>query len=82
VVPLRLGGGTRLKIVEAMAMGRAIVSTSTGSRPSRGATFALRTNRQPCGRGEPAVRPSPVWAVRIGQLAWSGRSRASTVRSW
>src|SRR5205085_8887606 len=27
VVPLRLGGGTRLKIVEAMAMGKAIVST-------------------------------------------------------
>jgi glycosyltransferase involved in cell wall biosynthesis len=30
VVPLRLGGGTRLKIVEAMAMGTAIVSTSLG----------------------------------------------------
>ncbi len=31
VVPLRLGGGTRLKIIEAMAMGKAIVSTSLGS---------------------------------------------------
>ncbi|CAL78552.1 putative glycosyltransferase (group 1) [Bradyrhizobium sp. ORS 278] len=31
VVPLRLGGGTRLKIVEAMAMGKAIVSTSLGA---------------------------------------------------
>lgn len=30
-VPLRLGGGTRLKIVEAMAMGKAIVSTSLGA---------------------------------------------------
>lgn len=30
VVPLRLGGGTRLKIVEAMAMGKAIVSTTLG----------------------------------------------------
>jgi glycosyltransferase involved in cell wall biosynthesis len=31
VVPLRLGGGTRLKIVEAMAMGKAIVSTTLGA---------------------------------------------------
>lgn len=30
VAPLRIGGGTRLKILEAMAMGRAIVSTSIG----------------------------------------------------
>jgi glycosyltransferase involved in cell wall biosynthesis len=31
VVPLRLGGGTRLKIVEAMAKGKAIVSTRIGA---------------------------------------------------
>ncbi len=31
VVPLRIGGGTRLKIVEAMAMGKAIVSTTLGA---------------------------------------------------
>jgi glycosyltransferase involved in cell wall biosynthesis len=31
VVPLRIGGGTRLKIFEAMAAGRAIVSTSVGA---------------------------------------------------
>lgn len=31
VVPLRVGGGTRLKILEAMAMGKAIVSTSIGA---------------------------------------------------
>jgi polysaccharide biosynthesis protein PslH len=30
VVPLRAGGGTRLKILEAMALGRAIVSTHIG----------------------------------------------------
>jgi sugar transferase (PEP-CTERM/EpsH1 system associated) len=30
VVPLRIGGGTRLKILDAMAMGKAIVSTSVG----------------------------------------------------
>jgi polysaccharide biosynthesis protein PslH len=31
VVPLRIGGGTRLKIYEAMAMGKALVSTSIGA---------------------------------------------------
>jgi glycosyltransferase involved in cell wall biosynthesis len=30
VVPLRIGGGTRLKILNAWAMGKAVVSTSTG----------------------------------------------------
>jgi sugar transferase (PEP-CTERM/EpsH1 system associated) len=30
IVPLRAGGGTRLKILEAMALGRPIVSTSVG----------------------------------------------------
>jgi sugar transferase (PEP-CTERM/EpsH1 system associated) len=31
VVPLRIGGGTRLKIFEAMAMAKAVVSTSVGA---------------------------------------------------
>ena len=31
IVPLRLGGGTRLKIFEALAMGKAVVSTSVGA---------------------------------------------------
>jgi sugar transferase (PEP-CTERM/EpsH1 system associated) len=31
VVPLRIGGGTRLKIFEAMSMGKAVVSTTIGA---------------------------------------------------
>jgi sugar transferase (PEP-CTERM/EpsH1 system associated) len=31
VVPLRVGGGTRLKILDAMAMGKAVVSTTVGA---------------------------------------------------
>ncbi len=31
VVPLRIGSGTRLKVIEGMAMGKAIVSTSRGA---------------------------------------------------
>jgi glycosyltransferase involved in cell wall biosynthesis len=30
VVPLRVGGGTRLKILDALAMAKAVVSTSVG----------------------------------------------------
>ena len=31
IAPLRIGGGTRLKILEAMAMGKAVVSTTLGA---------------------------------------------------
>jgi glycosyltransferase involved in cell wall biosynthesis len=31
VVPLRVGGGTRLKIFEGLAMGKAVVSTTVGA---------------------------------------------------
>jgi glycosyltransferase involved in cell wall biosynthesis len=72
VVPLRLGGGTRLKIVEAMAMGKAIVSTSLGAEgieavPGRDilvedqpAAFADAVNR---------LLAEPALAERIGQSA-------------
>ncbi len=40
-VPLRIGGGTRLKILEAMAMGRPVVSTTLGCEG-----FPLTSGRQ------------------------------------
>jgi glycosyltransferase involved in cell wall biosynthesis len=88
VVPLRLGGGTRLKIVEAMAMGKAIVSTRLGAEgieavPGRDllvedqpAAFAHAVNR---------LLAEPSLAARIGQsarhlavarYAWSGAAQA------
>jgi polysaccharide biosynthesis protein PslH len=88
VVPLRVGGGTRLKIVEAMAMGKAIVSTALGTEgieatPGRDilvedhpAAFADAVNR---------LLTEPGLATRIGQsarrlaverYAWSGAARA------
>jgi glycosyltransferase involved in cell wall biosynthesis len=72
VVPLRLGGGTRLKIVEAMAMGKAIVSTRLGAEgieavPGRDffvedepAAFADAVNR---------LLAEPSLAARVGQSA-------------
>jgi len=88
VVPLRLGGGTRLKIVEAMAMAKAVVSTALGAEgieavPGRDllvedepAAFAGAVNR---------LLAEPGLAARIGQsarqlaverYAWSGVARA------
>ena len=32
IAPIRIGGGTRLKIVEAMAMGKPVVSTTIGTQ--------------------------------------------------
>jgi sugar transferase (PEP-CTERM/EpsH1 system associated) len=66
VVPLRIGGGTRLKIYEAMAMGKAVVSTSVGAEglpvvagrdvaiadaPEEFAAQVLRLLRDPVARG-------------------------------
>jgi glycosyltransferase involved in cell wall biosynthesis len=88
VVPLRLGGGTRLKIVEAMAMGKAIVSTTLGTEgieavPGRdllveneATAFAEAVNR---------LLVQPSLAARIGRsarqlaverYAWSGAAEA------
>jgi sugar transferase (PEP-CTERM/EpsH1 system associated) len=36
VIPLRIGGGTRLKVLEAMAMGKPVVSTSLGREGFQG----------------------------------------------
>ena len=43
VVPLRVGGGTRLKIYEAMAMGVPVVSTTIGAEG-----LPLRTRASTC----------------------------------
>jgi glycosyltransferase involved in cell wall biosynthesis len=88
VVPLRLGGGTRLKIVEGMAMGKAIVSTKLGAEgieavPGRDLLVA----DQPAAFAEAVNRllAEPGLAARIGgsarrlatqQYAWSGAARA------
>ena len=72
VVPLRLGGGTRLKLVEAMAMGKAIVSTTLGAEgieavPGRD----LLVEDQPAAFAKAVHRllAEPGLAARIGQSA-------------
>jgi len=88
VVPLRLGGGTRLKVVEAMAMGKAIVSTKLGAEgieaiPGRD----IFVEDEPAAFADAVSRllAEPSLAARIGQsarqlaverYAWSGAARA------
>jgi glycosyltransferase involved in cell wall biosynthesis len=87
VVPLRLGGGTRLKIVEAMAMGKATVSTTLGVEgieavPGRD----LLVEDEPVAFADAVNRllAEPSLAARIGhsarqlaveRYAWSGAAR-------
>jgi polysaccharide biosynthesis protein PslH len=82
VVPLRLGGGTRLKIVEAMAMGKAIVSTTLGVEgidavPGRD----ILVEDQPAGFADAVLRllAEPGVASRIGE---SARRLAMERYSW
>jgi glycosyltransferase involved in cell wall biosynthesis len=83
VVPLRFGGGTRLKIVEAMAMGTAIVSTSLGAEgidavPGRDlliedepAGFARAVNRLLSEAGLAANLGRSARQLAVQRYAWS-----------
>jgi glycosyltransferase involved in cell wall biosynthesis len=83
VVPLRLGGGTRLKIVEAMAMGKAIVSTTLGAEgieavPERDIliedgpeAFAGAVNRLLTDPGLAACVGQSARQQAVKQYAWS-----------
>ncbi len=82
VVPLRLGGGTRLKVLEALAHGKAVVSTSVGTegldlRPGVDIEIAddPAAFAAVCARllGDPAGR------ARLGQ---SGRARVLARYQW
>jgi glycosyltransferase involved in cell wall biosynthesis len=88
VVPLRVGGGTRLKIFEALAMGKAVVSTGIGAEglPLRGGEhLLLADDAEAFARatvallGDPARRRSLGTAGRElvrDRYAWSQVTRA------
>jgi glycosyltransferase involved in cell wall biosynthesis len=88
VVPLRLGGGTRLKIVEAMAMGKAIVSTTLGAEgiecvagrdllvENEPAAFAAAVNNLLAQRGLAARIGQSARQLAVERYAWSGAARA------
>jgi glycosyltransferase involved in cell wall biosynthesis len=87
VVPLRLGSGTRLKIVEGMAMGKAIVSTTLGAEgidavPGRDmliadepADFANAVNRLLAEPGLAAHIGQAARQLAVERYAWAGAAR-------
>jgi polysaccharide biosynthesis protein PslH len=82
VVPLRIGGGTRLKILEAMAMGKAVVSTPVGAEgldvvPER--DFLLGEDAESFGRQVSRLLGNPALVRRLGA---SARRVVSEKYSW
>jgi glycosyltransferase involved in cell wall biosynthesis len=82
VVPLRVGGGTRLKILDAWAMGKAVVSTAVGCE---GLTATHDDNIMIAGDAESfaaavlTVLEDRELRTRLGR---SARSTAATTYSW
>jgi sugar transferase (PEP-CTERM/EpsH1 system associated) len=72
IVPLRIGGGTRLKIFEAMSMAKAVVSTSIGAEglPVRNGEHLLVAD-DPAGFAESTLQllADPSQRARIGRAA-------------
>jgi polysaccharide biosynthesis protein PslH len=72
VVPLRSGSGTRIKIFEAMAMGKAVVSTSMGAEglPVRhGENIVLADDPADFARQVVQLLRDPQRRVQLGQAA-------------
>jgi sugar transferase (PEP-CTERM/EpsH1 system associated) len=82
VVPLRIGGGTRLKVLEAMAMGKAIVSTALGCEG-----FDLVPGQELVVADTPAEFDAAVLALlrdpeRRARLGRAGRRFAGSRYDW
>src|SRR5216683_1073363 len=72
VVPLRIGSGTRLKIFEAMAMGKAIVSTSLGAEGlpvNDGSDISIADSPEEFARKVVALLRDPEERSRLGLAA-------------
>jgi polysaccharide biosynthesis protein PslH len=72
IVPLRIGGGTRLKIFEAMAMAKAVVSTTIGAEglPLRhGESILLADDPEDFARQTVELLRNPERRNRIGAAA-------------
>jgi glycosyltransferase involved in cell wall biosynthesis len=82
VVPLRVGGGTRLKIFEALAMGKAVVSTSIGAEGLPvvpGEHFLRADHPQDFARDVVQLLREPR---RRRELGRAGRALVETRHSW
>lgn len=82
VVPLRIGGGTRLKIFEALAMGKAVVSTTVGAEG-----LPLDPGRHFLNADDPAAFAAAVVGLlrdgdRRAELGRAGRALVDAHYSW
>lgn len=82
VVPLRVGGGTRLKIFEALAMGKAVVSTAIGAEGlplADGTHFARADEAADFAAAVVALLRDPARRRRLGM---AGRRLVEERYSW
>ncbi|HTQ96823.1 MAG TPA: glycosyltransferase family 4 protein [Candidatus Acidoferrum sp.] len=82
VVPLRIGGGTRLKIFEAMAMGKAVVSTTIGAEGlplNPGMDVVIADQPQEFADATVALLKDPSRRLQMGRAA---RALVETQFSW
>lgn len=82
VVPLRIGSGTRLKILEALAMGKAVVSTTVGAE---GLSLQNRDEiiiaDKPAAFAEEVVRLLTIPSLRR-EIGENGRKRVEQDYDW
>lgn len=82
IVPLRVGGGTRLKILNAWAMGKAVVSTSIGCEgleASHGENILIADSPADFAKAIDRVLREPELRKRLGA---GGRATAERTYSW
>ncbi len=82
VVPLRAGGGTRLKIFEALAMARPVVSTTVGAEGLAlvpGQHFIAADEAEPFADAVVALLRDPMRRARLGR---AGRDLVEAHYSW
>jgi glycosyltransferase involved in cell wall biosynthesis len=82
VVPLRVGGGTRLKIVEALAKGKAVISTSIGAEGldvTHDKDILLADTKEDFARQIGRVLGDPDLRARLGK---AGRELAERRYAW
>ncbi|HXF94745.1 MAG TPA: glycosyltransferase family 4 protein [Gemmatimonadales bacterium] len=82
VVPIRVGGGTRIKILDAWAMGKAVVSTSIGCEGLAavdGENILVRDTPEAFARAVVDVLTRPALRHRLGE---AGRATVERRYSW
>ena len=82
IVPLRVGGGTRLKILDALSMGKAVVSTSIGCEGlevTHGKNILIADDPEGFAKQTINLLRHPDLATRMGR---EGRKLVETTYDW